>query len=185
MTERFIKLFEDEVYYLVDTEGLKTLQDFIDETTKDYINEGYSYDIIKEVAKEEYDEYLYEHTMSAQENIDLLNKFYIENEAMVDLIKLNNKEIEKKNAHQRVLESKIRRMREAIHKLEWLASHRNADLIRENHNLKNRISILEAFLKQNDLLYEIDWIEFCTVAKCNQPDDTDCETCFYLGEYPK
>ena len=82
MTERFIKLFEDEVYYLVDTEGLKTLQDFIDETTRDYINEGYSHDIIKEVAQEEYNEYLYEHTMSATENVNTLNGLYNENKQL-------------------------------------------------------------------------------------------------------
>ena len=86
MTERFMKLFEDEVYYIVDTEGLKTLQDFIDETTREYINEGYSYDIIKEVAQEEYNEYLYQHSMSATENVDTLNGLYNENKELKSYI---------------------------------------------------------------------------------------------------
>ena len=43
---------------------------------------------------------------------------------------------DKKQEHIVVLENKIRRMREAIHKLEWLATHRNADLTRENEQLK-------------------------------------------------
>lgn len=50
---------------------------------------------------------------------------------------------DKKQEHIVVLENKIRRMREAIHKLEWLASHRNADLKRENEQLKQRIKELE------------------------------------------
>ncbi len=43
---------------------------------------------------------------------------------------------EKKKEHQRVLENKIHRMRKSIHKLEWLAHHRNAELLRENKQLK-------------------------------------------------
>jgi len=76
MTERFKKIFEDEVFYITDTKGLKTLDDFIKEITADYIQEEYSHDIIKEVAQEEYNEYLYEHSMTAEEITTKLNKYY-------------------------------------------------------------------------------------------------------------
>ena len=44
-----------------------------------------------------------------------------------------------KQKHIVTLENKIVRMRKAIHKLEWLSTHRNADLQRENEQLKQEI----------------------------------------------
>lgn len=78
MTDRFVKVFEDEVFYISDTKNLKTLEDFRKEITADYIQEGYSYDVIEEVALEEYNEYLYENSMTATEIVDKLNKYYNE-----------------------------------------------------------------------------------------------------------
>ena len=78
MTDRFQKIFEDEIFYITDTKGLKTLDDFIKQIKTDYINEGYSHDIIKEVAQEEYNEYLFEHSMTAEEITIKLNQYYNE-----------------------------------------------------------------------------------------------------------
>lgn len=57
---------------------------------------------------------------------------------------------DKKQEHILVLENKIRRMRGAIHKLEWLASHRNADLKRENEQLKREINMLKTTISRNE-----------------------------------
>ena len=54
-----------------------------------------------------------------------------------------------KQKHIVTLENKIGRMREAIHKLEWLSTHRNADLQRENRQLKKENNALIKLI--NDL----------------------------------
>ena len=49
-------------------------------------------------------------------------------------------------------------MREAIHKLEWLATHRNADLMRENEQLKSelqKIYEIATINKVRDIVYEV------------------------------
>ena len=71
--------------------------------------------------------------------LDIWKSSYSSEDALI--IELQNK-CDKKQEHIVVLENKIRRMREAIHKLEWLASHRNANLIRENGQLKQFIKEL-------------------------------------------
>lgn len=50
------------------------------------------------------------------------------------------KQSDNKQKHIVTLENKIVRMREAIHKLEWLSTHRNADLQRENEQLKQEVT---------------------------------------------
>ena len=91
---------------------------------------------------------------------DVLNDYEKENEQLKqDIRELQNDKLltelqmkcDKKQEHIVVLENKIRRMREAIHKLEWLSGHRNADLIRENEQLKQSIKEIddaELHLKQ-------------------------------------
>lgn len=89
--KRFVKIFEDEVFYITDTKNLKTLKDFKNELTLDNINTNHSWDIIDQVAKEEYNEYLYENSMTATEITSNLNEFWEENQqfkkAAIDLIK--------------------------------------------------------------------------------------------------
>lgn len=50
------------------------------------------------------------------------------------------KQSDNKQKHIVTLENKIVRMRKAIHKLEWLSTHRNADLQRENEQLKQEVT---------------------------------------------
>lgn len=91
--------------------------------------------------------------------VDLLNQLSEENEQLnQDIRELQNDKLltglqmkcDKKQEHIIVLENKIRRMREAIHKLEWLASHRNADLKRENEQLKSQREDLKRGLAEKD-----------------------------------
>ena len=95
--------------------------------------------------------------------LDIWKSSYSSEDALIT--ELQNK-CDKKQEHFVVLENKIHRMREAIHKLEWLATHRNGELIREdyrkldkeiiddihnefqkvkeeNEQLKNKIDVLE------------------------------------------
>ena len=59
---------------------------------------------------------------------------------LTDLLNELQDKSDKKQAHIVILENKIHRMREAIHKLEWLATHRNGELMRENEQLKEEIA---------------------------------------------
>ena len=72
--------------------------------------------------------------------LDIWKSSYSSEDALIT--ELQNK-CDKKQEHIVVLENKIRRMREAIHKLDWLATHRNAELIRENEQLKIDLGIAE------------------------------------------
>ena len=67
------------------------------------------------------------------ELVDLLNDFSEENEQL-------KQQSDNKQKHIVTLENKIVRMRKAIHKLEWLSTHRNADLQRENKQLKQEVT---------------------------------------------
>lgn len=69
--------------------------------------------------------------------LDIWKSSYSSEDALIT--ELQDK-CDKKQEHIVVLENKIRRMREAIHKLEWLATHRNGELIRENKELKSKYS---------------------------------------------
>lgn len=61
-----------------------------------------------------------------------------------DHLKKKNEQLKQqsdnKQKHIVTLENKIVRMRKAIHKLEWLSTHRNADLQRENGQLKQEVT---------------------------------------------
>lgn len=72
--------------------------------------------------------------------LDIWKSSYSSEDALIT--ELQNK-CDKKQEHIVVLENKIHRMREAIHKLEWLATHRNGELIRENELLKIDLGIAE------------------------------------------
>lgn len=86
--------------------------------------------------------------------LDVWKSSYSSEDALITELQIK---CDKKQEHIVILENKIHRMREAIHKLEWLASHRNADLIRENEQLKKRIRELE---KEVNYLScgEADWL---------------------------
>jgi len=95
--------------------------------------------------------------ISFMDMFDLLNELHDENEQLKqDIRELQNDKLltelqmkcDKKQEHIIVLENKIRRMRESIHKLEWLANHRNADLQRENQQLKSTNKKLEDKIKK-------------------------------------
>lgn len=78
MTEkRFVAIDEDEVYYITDTKGLKTLEDYIKEFSKPEYE--FTKDEAVEKAKEEYWQMIYEASMTATENVDTLNKLDHEN----------------------------------------------------------------------------------------------------------
>lgn len=72
-------------------------------------------------------------------------------EEVIGLLNEQHETIQNKQNHIVVLENKIVRMRKAIHKLEWLSSHRNADLIRENGQLNRENKHIKTTVKQ---LYE-------------------------------
>ncbi len=89
--KRFVKIFEDEVFYITDTQNLKTLKDFRGEIALDCYGQAYEVETINKVALEEYNEYLYENSMTANEITNNLNEFWEENQrfkkAAIDLIK--------------------------------------------------------------------------------------------------
>ena len=72
--------------------------------------------------------------------LDIWKSSYSSEDALITELqnKCNNKQ-----GHIVLLENKIHRMREAIHKLEWLATYRNGELIRENKQLKIDLGIAE------------------------------------------
>lgn len=73
--KRYISIVLDELYYTIDTKGLKTLQDFINEIKEEYKEENYNEDYITELANDEYNDYLYEHSLSGSEVETLLNTY--------------------------------------------------------------------------------------------------------------
>lgn len=109
--------------YIIDDAG--TLIDIETRNTYDYVNEVC--ELLNELATK-CSQLKNENEELKQDIRELLNdKLLTELQMKCD----------KKQGHIVVLENKIRRMRGAIHKLEWLASHRNADLQRENTQLKS------------------------------------------------
>ena len=79
MTEkRFVAIDDDELYYITDTKGLKTVDDFIKEFSKPEYE--FTKDEAVEKAKEEYYQMIYEASMTATENVNMLNELYEENE---------------------------------------------------------------------------------------------------------
>lgn len=71
---------DGEIYYITDTKGLKTLNDYIEEFSKA------EYEFTEEealsTAKEEYWQMIYENSMSANENVNMLNDLLEENEKL-------------------------------------------------------------------------------------------------------
>ncbi len=76
--KRFVTIDDDEVYYITDTQGLKTLEDYIKEFSKPEYE--FMEDEAVEKAKEEYYQMIYEESMTATENVNMLNELYEENE---------------------------------------------------------------------------------------------------------
>ena len=80
LTKRFVSIDNGEVYYITDTQNLKTLNDYIQEFKKP------EYEFTEKeaisAAKEEYWQMIYENSMSAKENEDMLNRLFEENEQL-------------------------------------------------------------------------------------------------------
>lgn len=95
--KRFVALDTDEVYYITDTENLRTLDDFI----KIFSDPEYEYDEeeVLSVAKEKYWEMIYENSMSAKENVDMLNNLFNENEQLKLEINMLKTTIARNEAH--------------------------------------------------------------------------------------
>lgn len=78
--KRFVMIDDGEIYYITDTKGLKTLNDYIEEFSKA------EYEFTEEealsTAKEEYWQMIYENSMSANENVNMLNDLLEENEKL-------------------------------------------------------------------------------------------------------
>ena len=83
--------------------------------------------------------------------LDIWKSSYSSEDALITELQMK---CDKKQEHIVLLENKIHRMREAIHKLEWLASHRNANLIRENEQLKQENQELRKYLSWQDMELE-------------------------------
>ena len=81
--------------------------------------------------------------------LDIWKSSYSSEDALIT--ELQDK-CDKKQEHIVILENKIRRMRGAIHKLEWLATHRNGELIRENEQLKSVVKeVIELLSEEVDV----------------------------------
>ena len=78
--KRFVALDNEEVYYITDTKDLKTLTDFI----KKFSDPEYEYskEEVLSAAKEEYWQMIYENSMSAKENVDMLNGLFDKSEQL-------------------------------------------------------------------------------------------------------
>lgn len=126
MTEkykRFTSVLDDELVYIVDKENLKELDDFIKEVTNEYL-EDYSNEEIKErmqeiedLARDRYDDYLYENSLPGFEILDLLNNFYTENQRLkndFDTLKRQD------NARKEYNKELIHKLHGLIHKLDSL-----------------------------------------------------------------
>lgn len=74
--KRYVAIDHEEVYYITDTDGLKTLDDFIKEFSKSEYE--FTEDEILSAANEAYWEMIYENSMTAKENVDELNDLYEE-----------------------------------------------------------------------------------------------------------
>lgn len=87
MTEnkRFVVIDDTELYYITDTNDLKTLDDYVKEFSK--AEYEFTDEEVLSVAKEEYWQMIYEHSMSAKENVDMLNQLFEENEKLKQKIK--------------------------------------------------------------------------------------------------
>ena len=78
--KRYVAIDDGEIYYITDTQGLKTLDDYINEFKKP------EYELFDEevlsVAEEEYWQMIYENSMTSKENVDTLNQLLEENEEL-------------------------------------------------------------------------------------------------------
>ena len=116
MTEkynRFISVLDDEMVYITDKKGLKTLDDFIEEVKKEYL-EDYNesevkerHDEIIEVATDRYDDYLYSNCMSGFEIEDTLNRLYDENRELKRDYDTLKRQDNARKMYQRDLEHKL------------------------------------------------------------------------------
>ena len=109
---------------------------WVDTVTDTVIEVEDAFDLVNNLAEE--NEQLKSELSRYKEvnRLDIWKSSYSSEDALIT--ELQNK-CDKKREHIVLLENKIHRMREAIHKLEWLSTHRNADLQRENYKLKSTI----------------------------------------------
>ena len=78
--KRFVVLDNEEVYYITDTKDLKSLNDYI----KKFSHPKYEHseEEALSAAKEEYWQMIYENSMSAKENVDMLNGLFDKSEQL-------------------------------------------------------------------------------------------------------
>lgn len=78
--KRFVAIDNDEVYYITDTKGLETFEEYLEEFLKPEYE--FTKDEAVEKAKEEYYQMIYEASMTATENVNMLNELYEENKQL-------------------------------------------------------------------------------------------------------
>ena len=117
MTKRFVTIDYDELYYTIDTKGLKTLNDFIKETNNVWNEDGsLTEDKVKEIALEEYNQYLYESSMSSAE---VENKLNNQNAKIMELESENQKLNSKINKCNETMSQVLNMLQELIEK-DWI-----------------------------------------------------------------
>ena len=117
MTKRFVTIDYDELYYTIDTKGLKTLNDFIKETNNVWNEDGsLTEDKVKEIALEEYNQYLYENSMSSAE---VENKLNNQNAKIMELESENQKLNSKINKCNETMSQVLNMLQELIEK-DWI-----------------------------------------------------------------
>ena len=82
MGKRYVCRDYSEACYIMDTEGLKGLDHFIDEIKEEYLEDGFTLEEIKEIAEENYYEYLEDNSMDCDEITKRLNDLNNENEQL-------------------------------------------------------------------------------------------------------
>ena len=83
MTNKRYKTIDlDEIHYIIDTKGLKTVTDYEREAKEEYNGDDFTKDEIARFAHEDYLDYLYEHSLSGEEVEKRLNTYEHENQLL-------------------------------------------------------------------------------------------------------
>lgn len=118
MTKRFVTIDYDELYYTIDTKGLKTLNDFIKETNNVWNeDESLTEDKVKEIALEEYGQYLYENSMSSAELENKLNN----QDARINELESENQKLNSKIKKHNETISQLLKMIQEFKEKDWIA----------------------------------------------------------------
>ena len=134
--KRFVAIDDDELYYITDTKGLKTLDDYIKEFSKPEYE--FTEDEALEHAKEEYWQMIYENSMTATENVDTLNKLDHENFELALELETHKHPLYSTREAERILNEKEEHIRK---------------LHEENKQLKKDIADLEmSIILKNDYI---------------------------------